>query len=211
MRNSAAERNNGPATACAVGSKLAGKDRSRHGGNSGLGLATAQRFIAEGAYVFITGRRQAELDTAVKHAYAVQTASSALTTKSYAVQTASSALAPFAIRRRKPGPTDVEIDIVFCGVCHSDLHQARNEWHNTIYPCVPGHEIVGRVTRVGNRVTKFKPGDLAAVGCMVDSCRTCPNCQAGHEQYCLSLPTFTYNVRTRFSAAQRLAATPAAS
>ena len=87
----------------------------------------------------------------------------------------------------------LEIDILFCGVYHSDLHQARNGWHNTIYPCVPGHEIVGRVTRVGNRVTKFKPGDVAAVGCMVDSCRTCPNCEAGDEQYCLSLPTFTYN------------------
>jgi uncharacterized zinc-type alcohol dehydrogenase-like protein len=87
----------------------------------------------------------------------------------------------------------VEIDILFCGVCHSDLHQARNEWHNTIYPCVPGHEIVGLVTRVGSRVSKFKPGDLSAVGCMVDSCRTCSSCRAGFEQYCLSFPTFTYN------------------
>jgi uncharacterized zinc-type alcohol dehydrogenase-like protein len=120
------------------------------------------------------------------------------TSKSYAVQTASSPLAPFTIRRREPGPTDVEIDILFCGVCHSDIHQARNEWHNTIYPCVPGHEIVGRVTRVGNRVKKFKPGDLAAVGCMVDSCRTCPNCEAGNEQYCLSLPVFTYNGEDKF-------------
>ena len=115
------------------------------------------------------------------------------TTRSYAAQTASSALGPFAITRREPGPTDVEMEILFCGVCHSDLHQARNEWHNTIYPCVPGHEIVGRVTRVGDRVTKFKQGDLTAVGCMVDSCGTCPNCQAGQEQYCLSVPTFTYN------------------
>lgn len=113
--------------------------------------------------------------------------------KSYAVQTATSAVAPFAIRRREPGPTDIEIDILFCGVCHSDLHTGRNEWHNTIYPCVPGHEIVGRVTRVGESVTKFKPGDHAAVGCMVDSCRSCPNCQAGQEQYCLSTPVFTYN------------------
>jgi alcohol dehydrogenase (NADP+) len=114
-------------------------------------------------------------------------------TKSYAVQTDSSPLAPFTIARREPGPTDVEMEILFCGVCHSDLHQARNEWHNTIYPCVPGHEIVGRVTRVGDRVTKFKKGDLSAVGCMVDSCRTCANCRAGNEQYCLSFPTFTYN------------------
>ena len=102
--------------------------------------------------------------------------------QAYAAHTASSALAPFGIARREAGPTDVEIDILFCGVCHSDLHQARNEWHNTIYPCVPGHEIVGRVTRVGSRVSKFKPGDLSAVGCMVDSCRTCSSCRAGFEQ-----------------------------
>lgn len=113
--------------------------------------------------------------------------------QSYAAQTATSLLAPFAIHRRAPGPTDVEIEILYCGVCHSDLHQARNEWHNTVYPCVPGHEIVGKVTRVGAKVTKFKTGDLSAVGCMVDSCRTCPSCQAGLEQYCLSFPTFTYN------------------
>jgi uncharacterized zinc-type alcohol dehydrogenase-like protein len=85
------------------------------------------------------------------------------------------------------------MEILFCGVCHSDLHQARNEWHNTVYPCVPGHEIVGRVTRVGEKVTKFKVDDLTAVGCMVDSCRNCENCRAGNEQYCLSFPTFTYN------------------
>src|ERR1700679_1770500 len=97
-------------------------------------------------------------------------------TQSYAAQTATSALAPFPIARREPGSLDVEIEILFCGVCHSDLHTGRNEWHNTVYPCVPGHEIVGRVKRVGARVTKFKPGDLSAVGCMVDSDRTCANC-----------------------------------
>ena len=113
--------------------------------------------------------------------------------KSYAAQTAASALAPFEIARREPGPSDVDMEILFCGVCHSDLHQARNEWHNTVYPCVPGHEIVGRVTRVGNRVTKFEVGEVAGVGCMVDSCRTCPNCRAGNEQYCLSFPVLTYN------------------
>src|SRR5271165_1954703 len=113
--------------------------------------------------------------------------------QAYAAQSATSVLAPFGIARREPGPLDVEIEILYCGVCHSDLHQARNEWHNTIYPCVPGHEIVGRVTRVGPRVAKFKPGDLTAVGCMVDSCRTCENCRAGLEQYCLSFPTLTYN------------------
>src|ERR1700722_6201249 len=101
--------------------------------------------------------------------------------KSYAAQSAAAALAPFTINRREPAPTDVEMEILFCGVCHSDLHQARNEWHNTVYPCVPGHEIVGRVTHVGNRVTKFKVGDLSAVGCMVDSCRTCSSCKAGLE------------------------------
>ena len=113
--------------------------------------------------------------------------------KAYAAQTASSALAPHGIVRREPGATDVEMEILFCGVCHSDLHQARNEWHNTVYPCVPGHEIVGRVTRVGKAVTKFKVGDIGATGCMVDSCRACENCNAGNEQYCLSFPTFTYN------------------
>jgi uncharacterized zinc-type alcohol dehydrogenase-like protein len=87
----------------------------------------------------------------------------------------------------------VAIDILFCGVCHSDLHQARNEWHNSIYPVVPGHEIVGRVSSVGSAVTKFRQGDLVAVGCMVDSCRTCPNCTRGLEQYCDKFPVFTYS------------------
>ncbi len=113
--------------------------------------------------------------------------------KAYAAQNATAALTPFGINRREPGPLDVEIDILYCGVCHSDLHQARDEWHNTVYPCVPGHEIVGRITRVGSGVTKFKVGDLGAVGCMVDSCRTCENCRAGNEQFCLSFPIFTYN------------------
>src|SRR5258706_4255742 len=113
--------------------------------------------------------------------------------QAYAAQSASSALAPFGISRRELKPSDVEIEILFCGVCHSDLHQARDEWHNTIFPCVPGHEIVGRVTKVGPEVTKFREGDLAAVGCMVDSCRTCPQCQRGLEQYCDQFPVFTYN------------------
>ncbi|HTU42745.1 MAG TPA: NAD(P)-dependent alcohol dehydrogenase [Candidatus Aquilonibacter sp.] len=116
--------------------------------------------------------------------------------KAYAAQSAASGLAPAAIRRREPGPADVQIDILFCGVCHSDLHQVRNEWEQmmpTVYPCVPGHEIVGRVVKTGSSVTKFKEGDLAAVGCMVDSDRVCPNCRAGNEQFCDSMPTFTYN------------------
>ncbi len=117
-------------------------------------------------------------------------------TKAYAAQSAKSPLAPHSITRRDPKPADVQIDILYCGVCHSDLHQARDEWHDaapTAYPCVPGHEIVGRVSKVGSGVTKFKAGDLAAVGCMVDSCRTCSSCQRGLENYCLSFPTFTYN------------------
>jgi D-arabinose 1-dehydrogenase-like Zn-dependent alcohol dehydrogenase len=99
------------------------------------------------------------------------------------------------IARRDPTEYDVQIEILFCGICHSDLHQVRNEWSGvmpTVYPCVPGHEIVGRVTRVGAAVTGFKPGDLAAVGCMVDSDRACPECQAGLEQFCPNM-TLTYN------------------
>src|SRR5262249_55152425 len=105
-------------------------------------------------------------------------------TRAYAALSPRSTLAPFSVGRRDPLPTDVAIDILYCGVCHSDLHQVRDEWHNTIYPCVPGHEIVGRVTRVGRDVKKFREGDYAAVGCMVDSCRTCPSCTRGLEQYC---------------------------
>ncbi len=116
-----------------------------------------------------------------------------MSTKSYAAQSESAPLAPFSLTRRDPLPKDVAIEILYCGVCHSDLHQARNEWHNTIYPCVPGHEIVGRVVKVGASVKKFKEGDLAAVGCMVDSCRQCKNCERGLEQYCERAPIFTYN------------------
>jgi len=120
--------------------------------------------------------------------------------KAYAAKSAASGLAPSSIKRREPGPTDVQIEILFCGVCHSDLHQVRNEWENmmpTVYPCVPGHEIVGRVTKVGRSVKNFKEGDLAGVGCMVDSDRNCPNCRAGNEQFCDSLPTFTYNAEDK--------------
>jgi uncharacterized zinc-type alcohol dehydrogenase-like protein len=117
-------------------------------------------------------------------------------TKAYAASSAGSGLAPATIRRRAPGPRDVQIDVLFCGVCHSDLHQVRGEWQNTmptVYPCVPGHEIVGRVTKAGSAVRKFKEGDLAAVGCMVDSCRACPACREGLEQLCENQATFTYN------------------
>ncbi len=116
-------------------------------------------------------------------------------TKAYAATSAKSALASTTIARRDPSEHDVQIEILFCGICHSDLHQVRNEWSNvmpTVYPCVPGHEIVGRVTRAGSAVTRFKPGDLAAVCCMVDSDRTCPECQAGLEQFCPNV-TLTYN------------------
>lgn len=113
--------------------------------------------------------------------------------KAFGTEAADADLKQMNIDRREVTPKDVEIDILFCGVCHSDLHTARNEWHGTTYPNVPGHEIVGRVSRVGRDVTKFKAGDLAAVGCMVDSCRTCEQCRQGHEQYCENGNTQTYN------------------
>jgi len=116
-------------------------------------------------------------------------------TKAYSAASATSPLASSTINRRDPGEQDVQIEILYCGVCHSDLHQVRDEWNNfapTSYPCVPGHEIVGRVTKVGSGVTKFKTGDLAAVGCLVDSDRTCPECKAGFEQFCPNI-TLTYN------------------
>ena len=104
-------------------------------------------------------------------------------THGYAAQNAASALAPFTFERREPGPHDVQIEILYCGICHSDLHQARNDWSNSLYPMVPGHEIVGRVAKVGPQVTKLKVGDHAGVGCMVDSCRHCSACEDGLEQY----------------------------
>jgi uncharacterized zinc-type alcohol dehydrogenase-like protein len=113
--------------------------------------------------------------------------------KAYAAQSASCPLAIFEIQRREPGPEDVRIEILYCGVCHSDLHTARNEWKNTLYPSVPGHEIVGRIVTVGNKVQDFKAGDLVGVGCMVDSCGHCPSCDEGQEQYCENGFTGTYN------------------
>src|SRR6266705_3524593 len=115
--------------------------------------------------------------------------------KAYSAASATSPLASTTIERRDPTEQDVQVEILYCGICHSDLHQARNEWSGvmpTVYPCVPGHEIVGRVTKVGSAVSNFKPDDLAAVGCMVDSERTCPECQAGLEQFCPNF-TLTYN------------------
>lgn len=115
----------------------------------------------------------------------------------YAVQSATTPVEPHRFTRRAPRANDVIIDILYCGVCHSDIHQARNDWGNSIYPMVPGHEIIGRVTGVGGDVTRFKQGDMVGVGCMVDSCLHCEACLAGLEQYCENYATLTYNDRVR--------------
>jgi len=115
------------------------------------------------------------------------------TVHAYGTASASGLLAPMDIQRREPGDHDVEIEILYCGICHSDIHQARNEWGNSIYPMVPGHEIVGRVTATGSKVRNFAVGDLAGVGCLVDSCRNCPQCAAGDEQFCENGSVGTYN------------------
>jgi len=120
-------------------------------------------------------------------------------TRAYAAASPTSPLAPMAIERRSPLATDVELDILFCGVCHSDLHFARDEWGLTTFPVVPGHEIVGRVRSVGAKVTRFKAGDLAAVGCLVDSCRDCTSCARGLEQFCLAGAVFSYGSDDRHS------------
>ena len=116
-----------------------------------------------------------------------------MTIRAYGAFSCDNPLEPMTIERRPPGVRDVEIDIAFCGVCHSDLHTARSEWAGTLYPCVPGHEIVGHVRAVGAEVTCFQPGDVVGVGCMVDSCRRCPSCAEGLEQYCQHGFTLTYN------------------
>jgi len=118
-----------------------------------------------------------------------------LSTPAYAAATPTSALAPYSIERREPGPRDVLIDIRYCGVCHSDIHQARDEWGGSIFPMVPGHEIIGTVAQVGSEVTRWRPGDTVGVGCMVDSCRHCEACEAGEEQFCEGGASFTYNSR----------------
>jgi uncharacterized zinc-type alcohol dehydrogenase-like protein len=116
-----------------------------------------------------------------------------IATRGYATNGPTSALEPFSFERREPGPHDVLIEILYCGVCHSDIHQARDEWGNSIFPMVPGHEIVGRVKQTGAEVTRFKEGDLAGVGCFVDSCRICRSCKEGVEQYCENHLVSTYN------------------
>jgi len=118
-------------------------------------------------------------------------------TKAYAIQSPRDKLAPFSFDRREPGAKDVQVEILYCGVCHSDIHQARDEWGGSLYPMVPGHEIIGRVTKTGNAVTKFKKGDLAAVGVMIDSCRKCRNCKNQVENYCEEDMTGTYNAIER--------------
>ncbi len=122
-----------------------------------------------------------------------------MSVRAYAASAPDARLAPLEIERRDVRPQDVQIEILYCGVCHSDLHMARDEWGGTIYPVVPGHEIVGRVTAVGNKVTKFRAGDSAGVGCLVDSCRECKNCRKGLEQYCKAGSVLTYNGRDRIS------------
>jgi len=127
---------------------------------------------------------------------AARTSPTTFPAKAFAAPSPTGALAAHTINRRSPRPQDVQLEILFCGVCHSDLHQVRNEWKEvmpTVYPCVPGHEIVGRVTKVGRDVKKFKEGDIAAVGCMVETCGICSNGKAGDEQYCENGWTLTYN------------------
>ncbi len=120
-----------------------------------------------------------------------------LNTKAYAARTAASALEPFQIDRRAPGPFDVLIDIMHCGICHTDIHAARGHFPNSIFPLVPGHEIIGAVSQAGDSVTKHRPGDVVGVGCMVDSCGACTECRSGEEQFCLLGMTATYNARER--------------
>ena len=129
-----------------------------------------------------------------------ETSTATFAAKAFAARSASSGLGPLTVQRRTPRAQDVHIEILYCGVCHSDLHQVRDEWHSimpTVYPCVPGHEIVGRVVKAGSAVRKFKEGDIAAVGCLVDSCRHCPSCLAGEEQYCENGIILTYNGQDR--------------
>ena len=118
-------------------------------------------------------------------------------TLAYAAKSAGAPLGPFTFERRDPGPLDVAIDIKFCGICHSDIHQARDEWGGASFPMVPGHEIAGVVSKVGNKVTKYKVGDHVGVGCMVDSCRKCSSCEKGLEQFCKEGCSWSYNSTER--------------
>jgi len=140
------------------------------------------------------------MSEATQQATVRKTRPAAFTAQAFAATSPASKLSPLTIPRRAPGPDDVQIEILYCGVCHSDLHQVRNEWEAvmpTVYPCVPGHEIVGHIVKTGSAVKKFKEGDLAAVGCMVDSCRICVSCREGLEQYCENGMTLTYNAEDK--------------
>ncbi len=121
----------------------------------------------------------------------------ALHVKGYAAHKAGAALTPYSFERREPREHDVVLDIMYCGICHTDIHQVRDEWGGSVYPMVPGHEIVGRISRIGTSVKRFKPGDFGGVGCFVDSCRSCPSCKQGVEQYCEKGATFTYNSKDK--------------
>jgi uncharacterized zinc-type alcohol dehydrogenase-like protein len=140
------------------------------------------------------------MSEATRQATEVKSRPETFSAQAFAATSPTSTLTPLTIPRRKPCPHDVQIEILYCGVCHSDLHQVRNEWQGvmpTAYPCVPGHEIVGRVVKTGSAVKKFKEGDLAAVGCMVDSCHVCSACLEGLEQYCQNGMTLTYNAEDK--------------
>src|SRR5947209_11281676 len=127
-----------------------------------------------------------------------------ISAKGYAAQSATEPLGPYSFTRRDLRHHDVQIEILYCGVCHSDLHTVRSEWGPSTYPCVPGHEIVGRVKAVGDHVKKYKMGDLVGVGCLVDSCRECKNCKQGLEQYCINGATFTYNGKDKIDGTNTL-------
>lgn len=135
----------------------------------------------------IKDTKQIQFDLALKEL------SMTIKVKSYAATSPTKDLVPFSIERRNLRSDDVEIEILYCGVCHSDLHQAHNDWGGSVYPMVPGHEIIGRIQSIGSKVTKFKVGDAVGVGCMVDSCKHCSACKEGLEQYCSEFPTYTYN------------------
>jgi uncharacterized zinc-type alcohol dehydrogenase-like protein len=144
----------------------------------------------------IAANRAVALRLSALHAFQSKNREQDMTVNAYGAYAADKPLEPIAIERRAPGAHDFQIDIAFCGVCHSDLHQVRSEWGGTIYPCVPGHEIVGRVSAIGGDVTRFAVGDLVGVGCMVDSCQHCASCDEGLEQYCENGFTGTYNFPT---------------
>ena len=146
---------------------------------------------------FAVGRDGTGAQNAPPESFHLPMRSCMYTAIGYAAQTPTSPLAPMTFERRSPRPDDVAIEILYCGVCHSDIHQARNEWGIAVYPLMPGHEIIGRVTAVGAQVTAHKVGDLVGVGCMVDSCQHCSACDADLEQYCEQGATLTYNGKDR--------------